>query len=76
MPTDIQNEVSFAVQRDLGRLEGKMDALLMQLTEHIKKDEEAWRKVGSLEKKLVYFSGVFAALGFFVTAVLKKVGIL
>ena len=54
-------------QRSLGRLEGKLDAMMMLLTDHIKKDEIVWAKVSRLEKRIVWASGVAAALMFFIT---------
>jgi hypothetical protein len=68
------------IQRDIGRLEGKVDSLIMQLTEHIKKDENAWEKVNKLEKKVMWAAGVVAAITFFITAWastgLKKIGLI
>ena len=67
-------------QRAIGRLEGKMDSLILQLTEHIRKDEIAWMKVSSLEKKIVWASGVIAAITFVFTtgiaSILKKIGVM
>lgn len=63
------------LSRSIGRLEGKMDSLILQLTEHIKKDEKAWDKVVSMEGKILWFSGAFAAAGFFITMILKKIGL-
>lgn len=61
-------------QRDIGILIGKVDALLMQLTEHIKKDEEAWRRVATLERRFAWYAGAIAVLGLFTTTFLKKIG--
>ena len=67
------------LSRDLGRLEGKLDVLIMQLTEHIKKDEIAWEKVTELEKKVLYVAGAVSAVVFVVTSgvlgILKKIGL-
>lgn len=60
-------------QRSLGRLEGKLDSLILQLTEHIKKDEVAWARVNSLDRRLIWFSGVFAAAAFFIGGMVRKV---
>lgn len=66
------------IQRSLGRLEGKVDSLIMQLTEHIKKDEVHWEKVSKLERKVMYAAGIVATITFFITAWasagLKKIG--
>jgi hypothetical protein len=61
------------LQRDIGRLEGKVDSLILQLTEHIKKDESAWSRVTALEKKIMWVSGAAAAIMFFVAPVLTKI---
>lgn len=67
------------LQRDLGRVEGKLDTLIMQLTEHIKKDEVSWERVTRLEKKIMYAAGAVSVVVFFVTSaftgVLKKIGL-
>lgn len=82
MPDDsnLHQEVSFENQRALGRLEGKMDSLILQLTDHIRKDEIAWAKVANLEKKIIWASGVIAAVTFVFTtgvaSLLKKIGVL
>ena len=65
--------VSEDIARSLGRVEGKLDALALQLIDHIKKDEMAWAKVSSLEKKMIWFSGLFAAVMFFATSTIRKV---
>lgn len=64
------------VHRSIGRLEGKMDSLILQLTEHIKKDEEAWKEVGKLKGKIMWFTGVFAGASFFIHIFLKKIGLI
>ena len=73
-----RRETDYDLQRSLGRLEGKVDSLIMQLTEHIKKDEVAWTKVLHLEKKQVYAAGIVATVVFLITAWistgLKKIG--
>ena len=65
--------------RDLGRVEGKLDSLILQLTEHIKKDEEAWKKMTELEGKMMWAAGIMATVVFFVTSgvlsALKKMGL-
>ena len=67
------------LNRDLGRVEGKLDALILQLTEHIKKDEEAWNKMTQLEGKMMWAAGIMATVVFFVTSgvlsALKKMGL-
>ena len=73
---DFSQEVILEVQRSMGRLEGKTDALIMQLTDHIKKDEMAWARVNSMDKKWVWFSGAVAGIAFFIAPVLKKIGLL
>lgn len=70
------NQVNLENQRALGRLEGKVDALILQLTEHIKRDETAWLRLSSLEKKMVWLSGAAAVVMFFATNVLKKMGLI
>jgi len=74
------SETNNELQRSLGRLEGKVDSLIMQLTEHIKKDETAWAKVNGLERKIMWAYGVGAAIVFFVstwaTIGLRKIGII
>jgi hypothetical protein len=76
--TASRREIDYDLQRSLGRLEGKVDSLIMQLTEHIKRDEAAWAKVNYLEKKQMWAAGVVATIVFFVTAWvstgLKKIG--
>lgn len=66
------------LNRSIGRLEGKVDSLIMQLTEHIKKDEVSWDRVTKLEKKVMYAAGIVATITFFITAWasagLKKIG--
>jgi len=73
-------ETDLELQRSLGRLEGKVDSLIMQLTEHIKKDENAWAKVNALEKKVMYAAGAVGMITFLVTAWistgLKKIGLI
>lgn len=73
-------DVSLENQRALGRLEGKLDALLLVLQDHIKKDEQAWERVTKIEKKIYMAAGAVSVITFFVTAtmtsLLKKVGIL
>jgi len=77
-PTDYRRETDYDLQRSLGRLEGKVDSLIMQLTEHIKKDEVSWDKVTKLEKKVMYAAGVVGMISFLFTAWistgLKKIG--
>lgn len=77
---DYTRETDLELQRSLGRLEGKVDSLIMQLTEHIKKDELAWDKVTRLEKKVMYAAGIVATIVFFITAWasagLRKIGII
>ena len=64
------------IERSLGRVEGKLDALLLQLTEHIKKDESEWAKVSKLSTKMAWYSGAFAVIGAVSVTVLRKMGIL
>lgn len=68
------------LQRSLGRLEGKVDSLIMQLTEHIKKDEVSWEKVTKLEKKVMYAAGIVATVTFFIatwaSSGLRKIGLI
>lgn len=65
------------LSRNLGRLEGKLDVLLLQLTEHVKKDELAWERVADLEKKLIYAAGIASTIMFALTtgaySIIKKV---
>ena len=72
-------DISLENQRSLGRLEGKLDAMVIMLTEHIRKDEIAWAKVAHLEKKIIWASGVAATIMFFITAgttkLLSKMGL-
>ena len=67
------------LERSFGRLEGKLDSLMLQLSEHIKKDEISWDKVARLEKRITYAAGAVSAIVFFVTAamtsLLKKIGL-
>lgn len=76
----MSRETDLELQRSLGRLEGKVDSLIMQLTEHIKKDEHAWDKVTRLEKKVMYAAGIVATIVFFISAWasagLRKIGII
>ena len=51
-------------------MEGKLDALIIQLSEHIKKDEAAWDKLSKLEKKLMYATGAVSVVIFFVSSVI------
>ena len=73
-------EEAAGIQRSLGRLEGKVDSLIMQLTEHIKKDETAWAKIVHIEKKQMWAAGVVATIVFLITAWasagLKKIGLI
>ena len=67
------------LSKDIGRLEGKLDVLIMQLTEHIRKDEIAWERVTDLEKKIIWVAGAASGLVFLITSglfsILKKMGI-
>ena len=71
--------MDYDLNRDLGRVEGKLDALILQLTEHIKKDEAAWTKMTELEGKMMWAAGIMATVVFFVTSgvlsALKKLGL-
>ena len=68
-----------AIQRDIGRLEGKVDALVLILTDHIKKDEQAWSKVIQIENKIWWAAGIASTLFFIISGalsgVLKKLGL-
>jgi hypothetical protein len=82
MPEDNLSDFKIAgdVHRAIGRMEGKLDALVIQLTEHIKKDEIAWAEVSKLKGKIAWAAGVASTIVFFVTSgifgILKKIGIL
>ena len=71
--------MDYDLNRDLGRVEGKLDALILQLTEHIKKDEAAWTKMTELEGKMMWAAGIMATVIFFITSgvmtALKKMGL-
>lgn len=72
-----QDQIDLA--RALGELTGKLDILILQLNEHIRKDEAAWERVTELEKRIIYVAGAASALVFFITsgifAGLKKIGL-
>ena len=59
------------IQRSLGRLEGKLDQLIGSMTHHVERDEELFaaleKRLGSVEKKIWYGSGI-AAVGTFILA--------
>lgn len=63
------------VQRALGRIEGKMDALLLTLQQHIKDDERQFDaieiRMSRVERKIYWFSGAWAAAGAMVAYFLK-----
>jgi hypothetical protein len=62
--------------RTLGRIEGKLEALMLSLQEHVKQDEKAWEKVNTMEKKIYWAMGIVAGAGVFITTFLKKIGLL
>lgn len=68
--------MSSDIDRSLGRIEGKLEALILTLNDHVRKDEEAWAKVNRIDRKLVWFSGAAAAVMFFGSTILKKIGLI
>jgi hypothetical protein len=70
------NEDTPELYRTLGRIEGKLEALMINLQDHVKQDEKSWDKVNRMDKRIMWFSGVMAGAGFIITAVLKKLGLL
>ena len=56
------------LQRSLGRLEGKVDQILEGMMNHELRDQERFnnveKRIGSLEKKIWYGSGVAAVVAF------------
>jgi hypothetical protein len=54
------------VQRSLGRIEGKTDQILSEITKHETHDEIRFnsmeKRLGSLERKIWYASGVAAVI--------------
>lgn len=57
--------MSDEMQRSMGRVEAKLDLLLERSGSHDK-------RIGSLEKKVWWSSGVGAAVAFIVTTILGK----
>lgn len=57
------------LQRGLGRVEGKLDALLASLAAQDQKDAEFETRLRKVEGRLLYFSGASVAIGVFLAKV-------
>lgn len=59
--------MSDEVQRTLGRVESKLDALVETMIRHLDDDKENFAsvkgRVSKMEKKIYWFSGAWAAAG-------------
>lgn len=68
------------LSRDLGRLEGKVDSILMMFSEQMRKNEKTEERLANVESKLMWAAGIASAVMFVIgsltSSLLKKVGIL
>lgn len=51
------------VQRTLGRMEGKLDALVTTMATHVEDDKTVEKRVGKLERRQAWTSGASAVIG-------------
>jgi hypothetical protein len=62
--------VEHEIQRSLGRLEGKLDSLILEIKQHFEDDKKNFSsidtRVQKLEKKVWYASGFVAAIAFII----------
>ena len=72
--------MSTELHRDLGRLEGKVDSILIMFSEQMRKNEKTEERLANVESKLMWAAGIASAVMFVIgsltSSLLKKIGII